>query len=176
MPAGVIVWADYTKDRSDFFAERVNELRNRGRQLAAAVGVVIGLEITLLGRLVLDVDPPFNVWLFASSLVVLFIALGYQLSLLSRLFEAGYSWEKITGGPESPTNEKLKETLWKSEEEEAKKALAFYYADTADQFYRMSEKLALDGSIRTVPGGSCPASSASRSARWIPTFCPAIAN
>ena len=30
--------------------------------------------------------------------------------------------------------------------------------------------------VRTVPGGSCPASSASRSARWIPTFCPAMAN
>ncbi len=30
--------------------------------------------------------------------------------------------------------------------------------------------------VRTVPGGSCPASSASRSARWMPTFRPAWAN
>ena len=30
--------------------------------------------------------------------------------------------------------------------------------------------------VRTVPGGSCPASRASRSARWIPMFCPGRVN
>jgi hypothetical protein len=43
------VWADYAKDRFESAAKRVDEFRNWARQLSAAVAVVIGLELTLVG-------------------------------------------------------------------------------------------------------------------------------
>ena len=77
--SGVEVWADYAKDRFDFWADRVNELRNRARQLGAAVGVVIGLELTLLARFALEAIPTRGRWLFLSCLAALFVAFGLQL-------------------------------------------------------------------------------------------------
>lgn len=138
---GVQVWAEYTKDRFDFNADRVNELRNRARQLAAAIGVVIGLEMTLLPRFVLDVKPPFNRWLFSVSLLTLFSALACQIVLLMRLFERGYGWDKISGGPERPNDPVLQKALWKETEEGARKTLAIYYADASDPLYELTEGL-----------------------------------
>ncbi|TMB54962.1 MAG: hypothetical protein E6J60_07645, partial [Deltaproteobacteria bacterium] len=46
------VWAEYAKER--FKAADTAEYRSWARQLVAAIGVVIGLEVTLLVRLALD--------------------------------------------------------------------------------------------------------------------------
>jgi hypothetical protein len=46
--SNIEVWADYSKDRFESSAKRVDEFRNWARQLSAAVAVVIGLELTLV--------------------------------------------------------------------------------------------------------------------------------
>jgi hypothetical protein len=139
--SGVEAWADYAKDRFDFWADRVNEIRNRARQLAAALGVVIGLELTLLGRFALESTPTHGRCLFLACLAILFVAFGLQLLLLPRLLKIGYGSDKILGGPESPADKALKADLWNKDEKQAKNTLGLYYADTADDLFNLSERL-----------------------------------
>ena len=135
------MWADYAKDRFDFWADRVNELRNRARQLGAAVGVVIGLELTLLARFALEAIPTRGRWLFLSCLAALFVAFGLQLLLLPRSLKIGYDSDKIRGGPESPSDKVFRADLWSKDEKQAKNTLGLYYADTADDLFKLSEQL-----------------------------------
>ena len=72
------VWAEYAKERFKAADTLIGEYRNWARQLVAAIGVVIGLEVTLLVRLALDGGSPLHASWRVLCLVVFFGMLGLQ--------------------------------------------------------------------------------------------------
>src|SRR6266566_9946137 len=80
----------------------IGEYRSWARQLVAAIGVVIGLEVTLLVRLALDGGSPLHASWRVLCLVVFFGMLGLQFWTLHRLLVVGYKSQPVVG-PESPS-------------------------------------------------------------------------
>ena len=72
------VWAEYAKERFKAADTLIGEYRSWARQLVAAIGVVIGLEVTLLVRLALDGGSPLHASWRVLCLVVFFGMLGLQ--------------------------------------------------------------------------------------------------
>ena len=89
MATNIEVWADYAKDRFESAAKRVDEFRNWARQLSAVVAVVIGLELTLVSK-VLELKPPFDPTLRGCCLIAFLVAIGIQLLLIWWLLFVGY--------------------------------------------------------------------------------------
>jgi hypothetical protein len=137
-PADTVqLWADYAKDRFDSASKRVDEFRNWARQLIAAIAVVIGIELTLAGK-VLDLKPPFDVPLRNACLLVFLGAVVLQAILLFWALHTGYVGRR-TIGPESPTV--LADYVLAMNPEETRQVIGAYYATAYDEFYNLSEKL-----------------------------------
>src|SRR2546426_12842084 len=96
------VWAEYAKERFKAADTLIGEYRSWARQLVAAIGVVIGLEVTLLLRLALDGGSPLHASWRVLCLVVFFGMLGLQFWTLHRLLVVGYKSQPVVG-PESPS-------------------------------------------------------------------------
>src|SRR3989442_2075688 len=73
------VWAEYANERFKAADTLIGEYRSWARQLVAAIGVAIGLEVTLLVRLALDWGTPLHASLRLVCLVVFFCLLGAQI-------------------------------------------------------------------------------------------------
>src|SRR3989454_1926767 len=93
------VWAEYAKERFKAADTLIGEYRSWARQLVAAIGVVIGLEVTLLVRLALDGGSPLQASWRVLCLVVFFGMLGLQFLTLHRLPVVGYKTQPA-GCPE----------------------------------------------------------------------------
>lgn len=131
------VWAGYAKDRFDSASKRVDEFRNWARQLGGAVAVVIGFELTLVGR-VLDLKPPFDASLRIWTLVLFLLTIVAQVLLLFWAIRTGYSGHTVLG-PESPS--KIAEFIVDVDEAGAEQLTGAYYAKAYDAFHDLSEQL-----------------------------------
>jgi hypothetical protein len=130
-------WARYAQDRFEAASKRVDEFRNWARQLGAAVAVVIGLELTLVGR-TLDLKPPLDRGLRDGCLVIFLAAVLIQTVLLFKLLKAGYVGQKVLG-PESPVT--LARYVLTQDDEETQRVIGAYYAKAHDRFHSLSEDL-----------------------------------
>src|SRR3989442_12177644 len=88
------VWAEYAKERFKAADTLIGEFRSWACQLVAAIGVVIGLEVTLLVRLALDGGSPLHASWRVLCLVVFFGMLGLQFWTLHRLLVVGYKSQR----------------------------------------------------------------------------------
>jgi len=139
-PETIGVWSDYAKDRFDFASKRVDEFRNWARQLAGVVGVVIGFELTLIGR-ILDLRAPVSGGLRVFTLTVFLGTVLAQVLLLFRVLRIGYSGHQLVG-PESPTV--LAQFVAEKDEPTTKQFVGAYYAHAYDRFRIVSEELGED--------------------------------
>lgn len=138
MPTNIEVWAEYAKDQYNSAKKQVDRFRDWARQLNAAVAVVIGLELTLLGR-ILDLKPPFNQALYWLTLGIFLGAIIWKAVLLWWLFRIGYRGEKVIG-PESPYV--LADYVIGQTAEEVHRMVGAYYANAYEKtFYPLSERL-----------------------------------
>lgn len=140
-PEGTIsAWSSYSKDRFEAASKRIDEFRNWARQLAGVIGVVIGFELTLIGR-ALDLKslPPTETFVRGLALLVLLVTIGWQAWLLSRVLQAGYSGRTIVG-PESPS--RLATFVAALDESATKQLIGAYYAKAYDEFFQVGEELA----------------------------------
>lgn len=138
MPTNIELWAAYAKDRFDSAVRRVDEFRNWARQLGTAVAVLVGLELTLVGRAV-DLKPPFDRNSLYGCLATFLVAIVVQLWLLFELLKIGYVGRKLFG-PESPV------TLWphvanQAETDETMRIFGAYHAKAHDEFHSLGEEL-----------------------------------
>jgi hypothetical protein len=131
-------WANYAKTRFASADARIAEYRSWARQLIAAIGVVIGLEVTIVARLALDTKLPLVTELRAVSLALLLVPLAVQFTILRRLLQVGYRGEQLLG-PEAPT--KLANYLAEKDEAEAQRVIGAYYAKAFDHFHALAEHL-----------------------------------
>ena len=132
------VWAEYAKERFKAADTLIGEYRSWARQLVAAIGVVIGLEVTLLVRLALDGGSPLHASWRVLCLVVFFGMLGLQFWTLHRLLVVGYKSQPVVG-PESPSV--LANYVAERDEAEAYRLTGAYYAKACDRFHELSELL-----------------------------------
>ena len=132
------VWAEYAKERFKSVDARIGEYRATARQLVAAVGVVIGLEVTIVVRLALDERLPLDAMWRGLCLLVFVGVLTVQVWLLRRLLLIGYRGELVVG-PESPSV--LIGYLAEGDEAEAHRMTGAYYAKAHDRFHELSERL-----------------------------------
>lgn len=134
----ILAWADYAKARFVSADSRIAEYRSWARQLIAAIGVVIGLEVTIVARLALDAQAPLASELRAVSLALLLLPLAVQFFILRRLLHVGYQGEHLLG-PEAPT--RLADYLAEKDEAEAQRVIGAYYAKAFDHFHEFAERL-----------------------------------
>jgi hypothetical protein len=134
----VRAWTGYAKDRFAAAEARIGEYRSWARQLIAAIGVVIGLEVTIVARLALDAELPLATALRVCSLTLLLVPLAVQFFALRRLLRVGYRGEHLLG-PEAPT--KLADYLAEKGEAEAQRVIGAYYAKAFDHFHGLAERL-----------------------------------
>lgn len=137
MATNVEVWADYAKDRFESAAKRVDEFRNWARQLGAAIAVVVGLELSLVSK-VLELEPPFNRTARLVCLAALLLAAAVQLALLVWLLFIGYRSRTIRW-PESPLV--LADYVLGYDEEETRRVIGAYYAKSYERFHALSISL-----------------------------------
>jgi hypothetical protein len=134
----VKLWAKYAEKRFRSADARIEEYRGAARQLVAAIGIVMGLEGTIVARLALDEHPPLDGALRAVCLLVFVLVLAVQVELLSRLLSIGYRGDRVVG-PESPT---VLATYFSTYDEmEAYRVVGAYYAKAHDTFHALSESL-----------------------------------
>jgi hypothetical protein len=110
-------------------------------KLVAAVGVVIGLEVTIVVRLALEERLPLAATWRGACLFVFVGVLAVQVWLLWRLLLIAYRGELVVG-PESPTV--LADYIAQRDEIEAHRVTGAYYAKAHDRFHEQSERLGAD--------------------------------
>jgi hypothetical protein len=145
LPTSIEIWAGYAKDRFESASKRVDEFRNWARQLGAAIGVVIGLELTLLGRM-FDLRFPIDRGLRDRCLLALLGALAIQSGLLFKLLRTGYVHRTIVG-PESPVV--LSRHVLAENDQETQRMIGAYYAKAHEQFHTLSETLGRSVGVAT---------------------------
>jgi hypothetical protein len=144
LATNIEVWADYAKDRFDSAAKRVDEFRNWARQLSAAVAVVIGLELTLVGKvLALESGLTLRLWCLAALL----LAAAVQLGLLVWLLFIGYRSRDILW-PESPVV--LAGYVIGQDEHEVRRVIGAYYAKAYKRFHDLSIQLGSRVGVATI--------------------------
>lgn len=137
-PGMVRTWAEFAKQRFASADARIVEYRGWARQLIAAIGVVIGLEVTIVARLALDRAVPLDIVIRSTSLILLLAPLVVQFFVLRWLLHIGYRGAHLLA-PESPTV--LADYLVEKDEAEAHRMIGAYYAKGYDHFHDLAEKL-----------------------------------
>ncbi len=130
-------WSLYAKERFDSEEARIVDFRNWGRQLAAAVAVVIAFEVNAMTQVVIN-GAGIERLVRAGVLVLFGFALWRQARALTRSLRIGYLGQTLTG-PESPA--KLGEFILGKEEWEAQRLIGAYYAKAFEQFYELAQDL-----------------------------------
>lgn len=136
----VDLWADYSKERFLATEGQIKEFRSWARQLGAAITVLIGLEMTIVVKVLFDLPEKFEGW-HAVGLVFLLIALLDQIMVLRGNILTGYSGAPVLG-PESPNT--LRYILPTLPPKAAEEVFARYYANSYDNSHELQERLAKD--------------------------------
>lgn len=159
-PATQNLWAEYALARFASAEDRIKEFRNTARQLGAAVAVIIGLELTLIAK-ILDAKPgASDVWPVL-ALGALFSAVAIQTALLFQIFSLGYATRELMG-PEGP--KQMRFLLAGKDERYAREVIARYYANACDGAEKEGGLYALAESLGKRLRGL------SRSAAWSVTL------
>ncbi len=89
---------EYTKDRLSETGEQIKEFRTWARQLASAVVILFGLELTAVGKLWFDWVGQFDILCSIGSIAFV-AALIVQLCALSIALLSGFSGDTLEGPP-----------------------------------------------------------------------------
>ena len=139
------LWAEYSKDRYLAAEEQIKEYRTWGRQLGTAVGVLIGLEMTVVVKGVFDPPDNFTVW-HALGLASILLAAVVQVMMLSGVILTGYVGQPIEG-PGSPLKLRLKLPALIGSGVEGKRQaediIGRFYANAYVSHYKLNQQLAL---------------------------------
>jgi hypothetical protein len=110
-------WATYGKERFDALDTQLRDFRAWARQLITAIGLIVGLELTLVAKIVFDVKPtvPLLWWVCLASLLG---TTGFQTRILVHVLDVGYVgktlpspgkpadfWPEITNGEDAIVKE-----------------------------------------------------------------------
>jgi len=131
------LWIEYSKERFLAAEAQIREFRSWARQLGAAITVLIGLEMTIVAKVLFDLPHGLEGWR-AAGVLLLLIAILLQLVMLSYNILTGYSGELVMG-PESPTT--LRFLLPDMPQPAAAEVFGRYYANGCDNSEKLQEKL-----------------------------------
>lgn len=134
---GVEIWAQYAKERFDAGEKRLTDFRNWARQLAAAAGVVVGLEAALLGQVVKLAD--ISGLAQGVCLILLLGTVAVQIVILGRAVAAGYVGKELLLA-ESPVV--LAGHLDGKDEVWTRQTIGAYYAKSSDTVHAAAEAVA----------------------------------
>lgn len=141
VPTGTTAWAAYAKERYDAAEKRLADFRNWARQLAAATGAVIGVEIAI-GTQIFKAADQHNGWTSALAAIVWLAIVLSQVHLLRDAIRAGYIGQGHQG-PESASVVAAHVT----DEVHTRQLLGAYYAKGGDRLHAVAE-----GVVRDVSG------------------------
>jgi hypothetical protein len=127
-------WHDYAKSRYESARDSIIEFRGWARQLMGAMAVVIGLEITILLK-VLELRTPWK----HVGIAWLVVTVVYQLMIASRLVRLGYQMPRsLYVTPKSPRMMRLEIS---KDTSRARVAIAEQYAEAQRDRYSVSRKI-----------------------------------
>jgi hypothetical protein len=143
-PQVVAVWAQYAKERCDAHEKRLADQRSWARQLAAGMGVVVGVEAAFMAQLLKlgEAGDSRSAWIL--SLLFLLGVIGYQLLILARAVRVGYVGQELLGA-ESPVV--LADHLVDKDEAWTRRTIGAYYAKGADNVHAVAEAVAKDVAV-----------------------------
>lgn len=130
---GIAAWATYAKERYDAGEKRLADFRNWARQLAAATGAVIGLEIAI-GVQLFKASERHSTWVTSLAAATWLLVVLAHVRLLRAAIKAGYIGQHHQG-PESATV--VAEHL--SDDAETRRLLGAYYAKGGDRIHVVAE-------------------------------------
>ena len=136
LPPGVVAWAQYAKDRHESAEKRLADFRGWARQLAAAVGVVVGLEAALIGQVV-RIERGSGLAL-GICLVLLLGTVAWQLVIMNRAVAAGYVGKDVVG-PENPAV--VYGHLEAKDDAETRRMIGAYYANASGTVHAAAEEV-----------------------------------
>jgi len=142
----VVAWAQYAKDRHESAEKRLADFRGWARQLAAAVGVVVGLEAALIGQVV-RIERGSGLAL-GICLVLLLGTVAWQLVIMNRAVSAGYVGKDLVG-PASPAV--IAEHLQGKDDAETRRMIGSYYANASGTVHAAAEEVGRE--MRSVAKG-----------------------
>jgi hypothetical protein len=138
LDGGLSVWGEYSKDRYEWTEARIQEFRNWSRQLGAAISVLVGLEVTVIVKVLFDLEEELHGW-HAAGIGLLLFATATQVIMLSGNILAGYAGEPVR----CPTNPiALRSILARMSKSEAEEVIGRYYANGYADNNRLQQKLA----------------------------------
>lgn len=129
-------FAAYAKACYESEEKRIADFRNWARQLAAAIGVVIGLEVNAAMTLLKEDQSPGTL----AAAFFLFSVMTWQLRLVARAVRLGYVGKTLPGQPETPL--RLHKAIATYSGNEARATIAAYYANAHQALYKATEELA----------------------------------
>jgi hypothetical protein len=133
----VAPFAEYAKERFLSIETQIKEFRNSSRQLASALTVVIGLELTVLFKVASDY-PHSAGWWHAIGVFLMIAAFIIQFVALILLIRDGFTTTPVLG-PEAPTV--LRRCLSDMPVDAASETFANYYANGYDQYFELQAHL-----------------------------------
>jgi hypothetical protein len=135
----VEAWAQYAKERFDAGEKRLADFRSWARQLAAAVGVAIGLEAALIGQ-VLKLEEESRAEI-GVCLIPFLATVAWQLVVMGRAVAAGYVGKQLLVA-ESPV------VVWGHlagrDQASTRQMIGAYYANSSDTVHRAAEDVAIE--------------------------------
>lgn len=133
-------WSQYSRERFDAESARLVEFRNWARQLTAAIGVVIAIEVNAAVQVIINGDSVG--WAVrVSALLLLLLAMRWQVQAFGRALRTGYRGDPLTG-PESPA--KLSDFILGKNEWETHRLIGACYAKSYASFYQLAENLGVE--------------------------------
>jgi hypothetical protein len=137
-PGGVGAWAAYAKERYDAGEKRLADFRNWARQLAAATGAVIGIEMAI-GVQLFKASEHHAAWVTSLAAATWLLVVFEHVRLLRAAIKAGYIGQEHQG-PESATV--VADHL--SDDAGTRRLLGAYYARGGDRIHVVAEAVVRD--------------------------------
>lgn len=146
-PETVDIWLEYAQKRFDDASHRIEDYRSWGRQIVGWVGVIIGLEVSLLPRIrEISAKNPIPLSYIVLSVVVATTII--QMIYLSRAASIGFHTTSLKS-PENPSL--LVEHLKNVDSIEAKRIIAAYFAKSYDSYHQAAEDIS--GQVSKITKG-----------------------
>jgi hypothetical protein len=133
----VAPFTEYAKERFLSIEAQIKDCRNSARQLASALTVVIGLELTALFKIVSDYIYSIGGW-HSTGLFLMLTAFITQVVSLFFVIHDGFTTTNVLG-PEAPTV--LRYHLSAMPVDAARETFANYYANSCDRYFELQTVL-----------------------------------
>jgi hypothetical protein len=136
-PEALRAWAAYGRERFDALDAQLREFRAWARQLITAIGLIVGLELTLVAKIAFDVRPTVSL-LWWVSLAGFLGTTIYQVRILFNVLDIGYVSKELPS-PGKPS------ALWSeiaNGEDAIIQEIGVHYANSYDTLRTLSNDLA----------------------------------